>query len=294
LRGLLDRRDYIMGKAKGILYVLLALVIALAGTMWVTKWIGAQTAAKGKVAVPFEEAVPVVVAATDISWGTKLTPEMLKTVPFYKQSLPNGYASEPKELESRVIIAALKQNEPVTESKLAPENITAGGVSAVIKPGKRAVSVKGDKVAGLAGFINPGHKVDVLVTLTDPKKKEQVNKVVLQDVLVLATGTQVEDNGKGEPAPVDVYTLEVTPEESEKLALASNEGRLQFSLRNPLDAETVYTKGATVNDALSSFRSTKPASEKGGKPKRVYRPRSWTVQSIKGSEVSETKFKTGS
>jgi pilus assembly protein CpaB len=283
-----------MRKGKGILYILLALVVALAGTMWVTKWIGAQTAPKGKVAVPFEEAVPVVVAAADMPWGTKLAPEMLKTVPFYKQSLPQGYASEPKEMEGRVVIAALKQNEPITEPKLAPQNITAGGVSAVIKPGKRAVSVKGDKVAGLAGFINPGHKVDVLVTLTDPKKKEQVNKVVLQDVLVLATGTQVEDNGKGEPAPVDVYTLEVTPEESEKLALASNEGRLQFSLRNPLDAETVYTRGATVNDALSSFRSAKPASEKDTDPKRVFRPRSWTVQSIKGSEVSETKFKTGS
>jgi pilus assembly protein CpaB len=123
--------------------------------------------------------------------------------------------------------------------------------------------------------------VDVLVTLEDKKRKREMTKIVLENLLVLATGTQIEENDKGEPAPVDVYTLEVTPEEGEKLTLAATRGKLQFALRNVTDGETVFTKGATVQGTLSSYRP--PVSRK------VLRQRT-TVEVIKGSEVKKVKF----
>jgi Flp pilus assembly protein CpaB len=142
-----------------------------------------------------------------------------------------------------VVITPLKEREPVLESRLASTDVTVGGVSAVIKPGMRAVAVKGDKVIGISGFIQPGNRVDVLVTMKDPTTKNEITKMVLSNVLVLATGTEIEDSRDGKPRPVDVYTLEVDPEQAERLGLAAAEGKLQFALRNMTDQETVLTKG---------------------------------------------------
>jgi len=135
--------------------------------------------------------------------------------------------------------------------------VTSGGISAVIAPGNRAIAVKGDKVVGLAGLIKPMDRVDVLVTIdkvSGSHKDEPVTKVVLENILVLAAGTQMQKDEKGE-SPVDVYTLEVSPNDAERLALASNEGKLHFALRNALDSEVVLTKGATINNTLESYRS---------------------------------------
>jgi pilus assembly protein CpaB len=163
-------------------------------------------------------------------------------------------------------------------------------VSAVITPGKRAIAVKGDKVIGISGFILPGNRVDVLVTMTDPRTKSEVTKLVLENVPILATGTQIQENGKGEPAPVDVYTLEVAPEEGEKLALAATRGKLQFALRNITDGETVRTRGATISQTLASL--SQPSSKPTSKNRRRGTPRqSVTVEVIKGNEVSKKKMK---
>jgi pilus assembly protein CpaB len=106
----------------------------------------------------------------------------------------------------------------------------------------------------------------------------------------LATGTQIQENGKGEPAPVDVYTLEVAPEEGEKLALAATRGKLQFALRNITDTETVRTRGATIPQTLASLseKSSKPVSKKN---KRWVPKKTVTVEVIKGNEVSRKKMK---
>jgi pilus assembly protein CpaB len=233
------------------------------------------------------EAVPVTVAAVDLPWGTRLEKEMLKTVPYLKESLPPGYFSDPKDLVGRVAVMPLKVNDPVNEHRLAPSDIKTGGVSAIVKPGNRAVAVKGDKVIGLSGFIAPMSRVDVMVTIQDPGTKREMTKTVLENVLVLATGTQVQKNEKGEPAPVDVYTLEVTPDEGEKLALASVKGKLQFALRNITDSEEVLTHGATISQTLASFRKV-PKVKVGKK----WVPRSHaTVEVIKGSDLAKQKVK---
>ena len=220
-----------MGKWKAGIPFVLALVVALAASVFLYNWVGDQKTMP-KVAKAAElETVPVVVATAGLPWGTKLKPEMLKTFLFLKDSLPQGYFTEPQKVQGRVSIVPLKENDVITESRLAPTDVTTGGVAAVVRPGKRAVAAKGDKVIGIAGFINPGNKVDVLATMTDPRTKTEVTKMVLENILVLGTGTQLEQTAEGKTAPVDVYTLEVTPEEGEILSLAAAHGVLRFALK---------------------------------------------------------------
>ncbi len=278
-----------MGRWKAFIPVVLALLVAAGGSGFLYKWLQAKTAPAATIKVE-SQAVPVVVASVDLTWGTMLTKEMLKTVPFLRESLPAGYLSDPDALVGRVVITPLNEREPVLESRLAPENVTMGGVSAVIKPGMRAVAVKGDKVIGISGFIQPGHRVDILVTMRDPATKNEITKMVLSNVLVLATGTEIEERRDGQPRPVDVYTLEVDPEQAERLGLAAAEGKLQFALRNITDQETVLTRGATVSQTLSSLRGVDPnppAAVKEWSPPKV---RSVTVETIRGDKVTRQKI----
>jgi len=269
-----------MERWRAILPILLALVVALSTSFFLYKWLQRQKAPKEKVKVVETAAVPVIVAAVDLPWGTKLEPEMIESTPYLEESLPPGYFSDSDALEGRVLIASLKQKEAILETKLAPTSVSTGGVSAVVTPGKRAISVKGDKVLGISGFIKPGNRVDVLVTLGHGKKKE-TTKIVLENVLVLATGKEIQENDKGNPSPVDVYTMEVTPEEGEKLTLAASKGKLQFALRNVIDTEIVLTKGATVDKTLAAFRPPVPP--------KVRRARA-SVQVIKGSKSKKVRF----
>jgi len=279
--------------------IALSLIIAVAGSYFLYRWIERQRAPKEIVQVQ-AEAVPVVVAAANLPWGTKLTPEMIKTASYLKESLPSGYFTSPKDLKDRILLIPLNTNDPITEAKLAPVSVETGGVNAVLKSGKRAIAVKGDKVIGLSGFIKPGNRVDVLVTIEDPEKKEEKTKTILENIPVLATGTQIQENEKGEPMPVDVYTLEVTPIGSEKLALAAAEGRLQLALRPATDTDEVYTEGITVPQLLSSYSYNKPEQpplktvvNNAPEKKRIRRwvPRQTiTVEIIKGMEVSKKKF----
>jgi pilus assembly protein CpaB len=286
-----------MGNLKAVIPIVLSLVIAAAGTWGIYQWVQGQRAPQQVVQVQ-AEAVPVVVAVADLAWGTQLKPEMLTTKPFLKQSLPIGYFSGPNEINERVVIAPLKANDPVTEHKLAPVSIKTGGVSAVLEQGKRAIAVKGDKVIGIAGFINPGNKVDVLVTVKDPQKNEEKTKTILENIMVLATGTQIQKNEKGEPSPVDVYTLAVTSEEAETLSLGANEGKLQLALRSVTDTATVLTSGVNIPKMLASYSPGNPPpppkqEEAKEAPKVVQKwaPRpAVSVEVIKGNEISQKKF----
>jgi pilus assembly protein CpaB len=298
-----------MGKLKALVPIAISLIIAIVGTVFLYKWIERQRGPKEIVQVEKMDAAPIVVSAGNLPWGTKLKPEMIKMAPYLEESLPVGYFSSSIDLKDRVIIAPLKLNEPITESKLAPTSVKTGGVSAVLKPGMRAIAVKGDKVIGISGFINPGNRVDVIVTVEEPKTKKIKSKIFLENTAVLATGTQIERNEKGEPMPVDVYTLEVTPKQAEKVALAASEGRLQFALRGVTDSEDSVTKAVTVPELLAHQRwsdqqkiapknpvdSNKNISRKRVKRNSVKKKRwvprgSVTVEIIKGTKITKKKF----
>ena len=291
-----------MGNWRALVPIAISLVIAVIGSIFLYKWIERQRGPKETVRVEKTEAVPIAVAAANLPWGTKLKPEMIKMAPYLKQSLPAGYFSSTSDLKDRVIVLPLKLNESITEAKLAPTSVKTGGVSAILKPGMRAIAVKGDKVIGISGFINPGNRVDVIVTVKEPKTKKIKSKIFLENLSVLATGTEVQRNEKGEPMPVDVYTLEVTPEQAEKVALAASEGRLQFALRSVIDSGDVRTKGVTVAELLAHQRwleqqviapdePKKRVSSKPKKKKRWAPRRSVTVEIIKGTKLSKKKFR---
>ena len=276
-----------MGIWKTVLPIILAVVIAVFGGIFTYNMLKQQMTPKGPVAE--QEVVQIAVAGIDLPWGSELAAEQLKLVPFLKQTAPPGSFNAMEKLSRRVVIYPIKKDEPILESKLAPVDVKTGGISAVVNTGKRAVAVKGDKVIGLSGLIRPGNRVDVLVSIEDPRDKKRVTKLVLENVLVLATGPDIEKKEKPDPASVEVFTLEVTPEEAEKLALASNEGRLQLALRNSVDTETVLTKGATIAETLDSYKKTVKVVE-AEKMTRVDISGPMVVHEIRGSKESKIEF----
>jgi pilus assembly protein CpaB len=285
-----------MGRWRTVIPIVLAALIALIGSFLTYRWVKIQMARAPVQSGEVLETADIAVAKVDLPWGTKLSKEhfneQFDRSPYLKKSLPAGAFENLDDLDGRVVIVPVKQQQPVLESSLAPVSVRTGGVSAILGPGKRALAVKGDKVIGLSGFILPGNRVDVFVTLTDPKNEEEVTKLVLQDIPVLATGTEMQENSKGEPMPVDVYTLEVTPDDGEKLSLAASKGQIQLALRNPMDTETVLTEGANATDTLNSFQKVVPARPKPvNKPvKRGEKPFTRSVEVIKGNVVSGETF----
>ncbi|MEN8212057.1 MAG: Flp pilus assembly protein CpaB [Thermodesulfobacteriota bacterium] len=292
-----------MTNLKAFIPILLSILIAIGGSYFLYNWVKGKAVPKGEVVVKESKAIPVVVAKVPVKWGVRITAEMVETKPYFENSLPQGYFSKVSDITNRVVTTPLLTGEPVLEHRLAATSMKTGGMSAILKSGKRAISVKGNNVMGIAGFINPGNRIDVLLTIKDPKGKKEVTKTVLEDLYVLAAGRQIQENSEGAAAPVDVYTLEVTLEQGERLTLASNKGRLQFALRGSMDSDVVLTKGITVPELLDAYvlNGSKPAAVKKAKvksgtvSKRYYkRPRektNVTIEMIKGLSISKKKFK---
>ena len=278
-----------MGKFKIVFPLVLAIVIAGGSSVFLYKWI--RSIRPKTVIEKAEDMVTasVIVAAYHLPWGTQIKKDMIKTVNYPAGTLPQGTFSKAENIIGRILIMPAIENEPILKGKLAAEDVKLGGVAAILKPGKRAMAVKGDKVIGISGFIRPGNLVDVLVTVQNPETKKDTSKLVLDKIPVLATGQEIQANGKTNASPVDVYTLEVTPEEGERLALAATQGKLQFALRNIKDSETVLTKGATIAETLTSLSVKKKPHIKKLKTRRVY-PRMHTIEIITGDKIVKRKM----
>lgn len=292
-----------MGKTRPFILLGAAVIVALITSVVIYNWLQK----KARVEKPDTQTQSVAVAAADLSRGAVLTKGMMKVAPFLKASLPDNYFSDPAMLMGRVLTSPVKTNEPIFETALAPTSIKAGGVAAVITPKKRAIAVRVDKTIGVSGFIHPGNRVDVLVTLAAGKIPAPLTKTVLENILVLAAGPETETKGKEEkPSNVDVITIEVTPEEAEKVALAAAEGRLQLALRNFSDTADVMTNGTTIPTLLASYshspaKATKAdtrkvavkrvvGTEKQAPTPAIEKPPAFIVELIKGTKTSEVKF----
>ncbi|HVF41466.1 MAG TPA: Flp pilus assembly protein CpaB [Pyrinomonadaceae bacterium] len=206
----------------------------------------------------------VVVAKVEIPLGTKIEAEQLSTVEFPSNAMPDGTFDNAAKLVGRVSVVNVAAREPVTDFKLAPEG-SAGGLSAVIPEGYRAMTVKVDDVIGVAGFLQPGTMVDVLTVIepTSQSSGNPISKIVLQNVKVLASGQNLDKpKDQREPDTVKAVTLQVTPEQAEKLALASSEGKLRLMLRNQVDQGDEQTKGVDKKSLLSGEHAA-PAPEPG-------------------------------
>jgi pilus assembly protein CpaB len=203
---------------------------------------------------------PVVVAVRDLGLGELITEDDVKTIEWPAGAVPSGYAGATGEVVGRGVIEAIRANEPILESKLADSGMGAG-LPPLIPTGMRAVSVKVDEVIGVAGFVTPQTRVDVILTMTPQGTKDPASKVILQNIQALAAGQEIRRNEEGEPMIVAVVTVLVTLEQAEKLVLAANQGRIQMALRNTLDLETVDTRGQFASGLfIDAARRTRRAS----------------------------------
>jgi pilus assembly protein CpaB len=194
----------------------------------------------------------VVVAARDLDAGAMLGPDDVKELKWPSDELPQGFAVGREAVVGRGLVRPVSMNEPILETKLAGPG--AGmGLSVTIPEGMRAMSVKVDEVIGVAGFVLPGTRVDVISVITPQgsSSKEPVSRVILQNVPTLAAGQTTTTDEGGKPLTVTVITLMVVPGDAEKLALAASQGRIQLALRNTLDQQDVETNGARVASLLS-------------------------------------------
>jgi pilus assembly protein CpaB len=191
---------------------------------------------------------PVVVAAAMIPVGTRLTKDHLRVVAWPTRTAVPGAFHDPKELIDRGVIATISENEPITGSKVAVAGVGAG-LPPVIPAGLRAMSVRVNEVIGVAGFVLPGTRVDVLVTVredgTDSARQNPMARTVVSNVEVLTAGTRLdqEQAKDGKPQESTVVTLAVLPADGERIALAAAEGKISLALRNPLDVEPTATSG---------------------------------------------------
>jgi pilus assembly protein CpaB len=239
-----------------------AVLCGLVGVMLVTRYLTSLQQVKNDLG-------NVVVAKSEISLGAKITAEELAFAQIPNASAPEGAFKKMEEVVGRVAITPIGVRETITNLKLAPEG-TGAGLSAVIPEGYRAMTVKVDDVVGVSGFIMPGSFVDVVAIILPFQQSGgtggPVSKIVLQNIKVLASGAKLDSpENQRQPSEVKAVTLQVTPEQAEKLVLATNEGRLQLVMRNYSDQEDTQTKGANKASLLSGqsyVPQPEPPSEK--------------------------------
>ena len=240
----------------GIKYFILAGVVGLVATFLIHRYITARTTITVK---PTEQ---VVVADVDIAPGTALASRMLKTAAWPKEIVPPKSFRSPKELEGRVAQTLISRGEPIMMTKLAPEG-TAAGLGGLLDPNKLAVTVRVDDVSGVAGFINPGDRVDLLVELASTEGKgEHLSKILLQNLKILSKGQVWDQTAEKKPLVVNTVTLEVTPEEAEILNLATFQGKIRLALRNQLNQGQFYTKGVLTSQLAFRKQAAPSAPDK--------------------------------
>lgn len=219
-----------MNRSRMFLLAAVAFVVAIGVTIFTYQ-------ALSRRLKPTEDTTQIVVAALPVSIGAKLTEADLRLAPWPRAVPIEGSFTNISDAVGRGVVVSMIPNEPVLATKLAAEG-SGAGLMATIPDGMRAVSVKVNDVIGVAGFVVPGSRVDVILSGSPDKANDlNMSKVILENIQVLAAGQNVTTDDNGKPMNVQVVTLLVTPDESQKLALASVEGKIQLALRNPLDLE---------------------------------------------------------
>jgi pilus assembly protein CpaB len=243
-----------------------------------------------------------VVAAKSIPVGTIVTKDHVKLVPWPARNPVPGSFTTIDKVVNRGAIVGVAVNEPLTESKLAPLGV-GGGLPPTIPEGMRAISVKTNEVVGVAGFVIPGTRVDVLVTVRGRDANgEPISRAVVSNVEVLTAGTRFDQEKAqkdGKPIPTTVVTLLVTPDQAERVSLAANEGEIALTLRNPLDVAPTTTNGVRMANLLSTSASA-PVETKRAEGRRVVAkaaapvpvapapaPKIYTVETIRAAKRSE-------
>jgi pilus assembly protein CpaB len=237
---------------------------------------------------PSSSTARVVVASRDLPLGAVLSSADVKVVEWPASALPRGYVNDPQAVIGRGLITAVSAHEPLLPTKMASKE-EGGGLTIVIPQGMRAVSVKVDEVVGVAGFVLPGTRVDVLATLSAGGREDAATRVILQNVQALAAGQTIQRDAEGKPQTVTVITLLVDPEQAEKLTLAATEGQIQLALRNTLDMGEIETQGVEVGRLVKTSPVAAPRSQTARGPRAPRQPGT-TVITYNGAERTVTTF----
>jgi pilus assembly protein CpaB len=235
---------------------------------------------------------PVVVTTADLTYGMKLAPEMLRVVRYPKDAVPAGAFSSVDSVAGQTTKVFLGAREPVTATKLSSRG---GGLSMLVRPAMRAASVQVNQVSGVSGFVLPGDRVDVLVTV-EPRggdRDETVTRTILQNVEVLAAGQKTEQESN-KPITVQAVTLLVDPRGAEQIALAMHQGEISLALRNPEDQDTVKTSSYSTRQMLGATaappaaRRVVKAAPKPEPARAVTKKEEPKVRIIRKAQLSET------
>jgi pilus assembly protein CpaB len=210
-------------------------------------------------------------------------------------TIPKGVILNRKDAVGRGVVSNLYEGEPVLDSRLAAIG-SGGGLAATISPGMRALAVKVDDVVGVAGFVTPGMRVDVLISgnttgSVNPNEGPQV-RTLLQNIQVLSAGTDIQKDGDGKAKQVQVVNLLVTPEQAERLSLASNQTHIQLVLRNPLDMQITQPPGTAMSALFADKKSDSPKLLSATLRRSVATPapRVYLIQVFNGSKRSDERF----
>jgi pilus assembly protein CpaB len=280
--------------------LLTAFLIASVAAYAVYRYTGAALGAKFQ-----GQAMPVLVAARDLQLGAVIHDGDVRLGQWIGP-LPKNAMSKVEPAIGRGVITALYEGEPVIESRLASLG-SGGGLAATIKLGMRAFAVKVNDVVGVAGFVVPGMRVDVLISGTSPASPGQGPRVktLLQNVEVLSAGANYQKDEEGKPVQVQVVNLLVTPEQAEVLSLASNETRIQLVLRNPMDTEVSKASGAGMANLFGDAAPKAPPVRTAPPPppraipvavvaqpavEKPVIPQFLLVEVLNGSKRTEAKF----
>jgi pilus assembly protein CpaB len=264
-----------------------AFVVAAACSYLVYRVIG------NRLGAVTQKTTRVIVAVNDVKLGSVLKDADLSTTDIVG-TIPKGAILKPADAIGRGVVSDLYQGEPILESRLAAVG-SGGGLAATIRQGMRACAVKVDEVVGVAGFVTPGMRVDVLISGLPPGPVNPAEgtkvRTLLQNLEVLSAGTDIQKDAEGKPQQVQVVNLLVTPDQAEILSLASNQTHIQLVLRNPLDTQLSKTTGTAVGNLFTDGGAVKPkpvAHRASPPPARLY-----LVEIFTGSKRTETKFGTG-
>jgi len=275
-----------MNRDRILLGLGLALVVAFLASRYVYVQLRlAQTAATAGKPMKLTQ---VVVAAGPLKMGQRLGAADLRLVDWPEGKQPKGTFGRKEDCVGRTLMVPTWENEPILEPRLAPREAGAG-LAAVIPVGMRAVSVGVDDVVAVAGFVTPGTLVDVMVTGAGPGGP--VTRTILEHIRVLAVGQQVQADSSGKPQTAPVVTLLVTPEEAQRLTLATAEGRIHLALRNAVDttnANPPPAQGAALFQGAEPLQVGQNGAPKAGR--RAPPPPPYKVQVIQGDKVETQAF----
>jgi pilus assembly protein CpaB len=227
-----------------------------------------QMSARGGRSQDEGDETDIVVAAAALPVGVAIKPSDVQLVKIQRDHFPQGAFGEVEEVFGRPVISNILLDEPIVEGRLGQRG-TGFGLAPVIPDGMRAVAARVNEVVGVAGFVLPGMRVDVLVTLRLTGNAGARTTTVLQNILVLSAGEHIQTDGSGQAIDVPVVTLLVTPEQAEILTLAGSEGRIQLVLRNSGDRALEKTPG---RDIAELYGRLKPKTPPRPKPRVVKLP----------------------